>query len=293
MPSSQPSPAIASRRNTRPGKMSLRQTYTLAAMAKDRLYKEFAKGDFVNLRFLLGHASLVDGLTAELAEAEREQESWFNQTVSNAAAEQAAPSPKHIQWATAVVENYEAEEEDDNDDYASSEDSSDDDDEDYSSSFYRPTPLTPLRRVPSPPPRAVSSQTQTTIDLDLNDYSDTDSDSDLDYDDEDASSSVLALTRTSSHSVLPTPPKISLSTSSSHSPSSSPPELTHDLSDEDHSDDDAGMPPSPPMPSENDMSISLDESWTTARKKVMELPGIGQGEQCFGNPHYGIRATGL
>ena len=65
-------------------KMSLTQTYYLAHTARGKLSKEAAKGDH-NLRLLVGHANMLDSLMLELANAEQEQESWFNQTVKSAA----------------------------------------------------------------------------------------------------------------------------------------------------------------------------------------------------------------
>ena len=100
-------------------KMSLTQTYYLAHTARAKLSKEAARADH-DLRLLVGHANLLDGLMIDLAEAEREQESWFNQTVNGASAEE----PKHIQWAEnlqTVTEDYEEDSESDD-----SEDDSED-----------------------------------------------------------------------------------------------------------------------------------------------------------------------
>jgi hypothetical protein len=81
--------------------MSVTQTYYLAHTARGKLSHEAAKADH-NLRLLVGHANLLDSLMLELAEAEQEQESWFNQSVKKA---NKTEEPKHIQWADAIVED--------------------------------------------------------------------------------------------------------------------------------------------------------------------------------------------
>lgn len=82
--------------------MSVTQTYYLAHTARGKLSSEAARADH-NLRLLVGHANLLDSLMLELAEAEQEQESWFNQSVKKATKTQ--EEPKHIQWADAIVED--------------------------------------------------------------------------------------------------------------------------------------------------------------------------------------------
>ena len=98
-------------------KMSLTQTYYLAHTARGKLSKEAALTDH-NLRRLVGHANLLDGLMIDLADAEREQESWFNQTVKGATTPE---SPRHIQWADSVESAIEDDEE-----YSDKESDSDD-----------------------------------------------------------------------------------------------------------------------------------------------------------------------
>lgn len=83
--------------------MSVTQTYYLAHTARGKLSHEAARADH-NLRLLVGHANLLDSLMLELAEAEQEQESWFNQSVKKAQKTEAA-EPKHIQWADTIVED--------------------------------------------------------------------------------------------------------------------------------------------------------------------------------------------
>ena len=152
--------------------MSLTQTYYLAHTARGKLSKEAARADH-DLRLLVGHANLLDGLMLDLAEAEREQESWFNQTVKSAAK---AEEPKHIQWADTIPEEAvdEAVEEDWEAEASDSESGSSDDEDEY-------VPATPPRRIPQQLP------TITTTEVDEDDM-----DMDEDYEEE------LALTRTSS-----------------------------------------------------------------------------------------------
>lgn len=90
-------------------KMSLTQTYYIAASARSKLGKEACRADH-NLRLLVGHANLLDSLMIELQDAERQQEAWFHNTVAKASK---AEEPRHIQWADSISE--EPEEEDDSD----------------------------------------------------------------------------------------------------------------------------------------------------------------------------------
>ncbi|KAN0086343.1 hypothetical protein V8E54_000031 [Elaphomyces granulatus] len=125
-------------------KMSITQTYYLAQTARNKLAQEASRADH-HLRLLVGHANLLDSLVVELANAERverEQETWFNQTVSSVSN---APSdePRHIQWAETIVEQPEEEYESDSDSEES--DDSDCDDADL------PVRVPPVvRRAPSP-----------------------------------------------------------------------------------------------------------------------------------------------
>lgn len=80
--------------------MSITQTYYLAHTARGKLSSEAARADH-NLRLLVGHANLLDSLMVDLAEAEQEQESWFNQSVKKAARSE---EPRHIQWADSIIE---------------------------------------------------------------------------------------------------------------------------------------------------------------------------------------------
>lgn len=147
--------------------MSITQTYYLAHTARGKLSKEAAKADH-NLRLLVGHANLLDGLMLDLAEAEREQESWFNQTVNGAA--KASDEPRHIQWADSIEEAIEDDEEYDID--------SDSDDE------IEHTRQMSLRRLP----QEKAPATKVTVEDDSDEEMEDDEDDDEEH----------ALTRTSS-----------------------------------------------------------------------------------------------
>jgi hypothetical protein len=62
-------------------KMSITQTYFLAHSARGKLSKEAARPDH-DLRLLVGHANMLDSLMLDLANAEQEQERWFNNIVN-------------------------------------------------------------------------------------------------------------------------------------------------------------------------------------------------------------------
>lgn len=201
-------------------KMSITQTYYLAHTARKKLTREASRADH-DLRLLVGHANLLDSVMLDLADAEREQERWFNQTVSGASkASQDAEQPRHIQWASTVVE--EPEEDWDPEDASDLEsDLSDSDDEEDDSDFDENDFVinTPVRRrAPSP----VAPFLDPSLLEDEDD--DEDTDSDFEYDDvEDLAE--LSLTRSPSRQ--------------------SPPEL---LADSDDSSEDEALPPSPPQP---------------------------------------------
>ncbi|KKY16604.1 hypothetical protein UCRPC4_g05862 [Phaeomoniella chlamydospora] len=187
-------------------KMSITQTYFLAHTARGKLSKEAGRADH-DLRLLVGHANLLDTLMLDLANAEAEQENWFNHTVSGAKAadeeSQTRQDPKHIQWAETVVE--EPEEDWQAEDAITSDSDSDDDEDERTSITARSVSVVKPEFAPA---------TITTREVD--------DDEDME-EDEDAEFEELALTRTASHH---------------------PPELTSDS--EDDSDEDDSMPPSPP-----------------------------------------------
>ncbi|KJZ72159.1 hypothetical protein HIM_08424 [Hirsutella minnesotensis 3608] len=95
--------------------MSVTQTYYLAHTARAKLSREAAQPDH-DLRLLVGHANLLDSLMLELADAEREQERWFNQSVRGAS----KTPQRRVQWADRVEEHpeedaYETSESEDSD----------------------------------------------------------------------------------------------------------------------------------------------------------------------------------
>ncbi|KAH8909573.1 hypothetical protein BR93DRAFT_924561 [Coniochaeta sp. PMI_546] len=197
------SPLVASQFKSK--KMSLTQTYFLAHKARGKLSHEAARPDH-NLRLLVGHANLLDSLMLDLADAEREQESWFNHSVRGATPKS---EEKHIQWADTVIEEPEEDwrvEDADSDSDSSDSDSDLDDDEDIEMAD-----AMSLRRMPA------KSVVPTLLKTDSQ-YDDMEED-----DDEEEDYAQLTLTRTHSHSA-------------------SPPELDHDSD----SSEDESMPPSPP-----------------------------------------------
>jgi hypothetical protein len=120
--------------------MSITQTYYLAHKARAKLSSEAGRSDH-NLRLLVGHANLLDSLMLELADAEREQESWFNQSVRGATRSE----ERHVQWADSIVE--EPEEDWDADDADS--DSSSEADSDFDGEDVEMADAVELRRVDS------------------------------------------------------------------------------------------------------------------------------------------------
>lgn len=105
--------------------MSITQTYYLAHKARAKLSREAAQPDH-DLRLLVGHANLLDSLMLELADAEREQERWFNQSVRGAS----KTADRHIQWADKIVEQPEEEYDSDSSDSDSDSDSDFDEEDD-------------------------------------------------------------------------------------------------------------------------------------------------------------------
>jgi hypothetical protein len=159
-------------------KMSVTQTYYLAHKARAKLSREAAQPDH-NLRLLVGHANLLDSLMLDLADAEREQESWFNQSVRGAS--QAKSEEKHIQWADSIPEQAEDEWEADSSDSDSDEEEEDEDIE--------MADAVSFRRVPSNSTVAPASPQ-------LEDLEDFEEDDEEDY-------AALTLTRSVSHAASP------------------------------------------------------------------------------------------
>lgn len=195
-------------KNRQQKKMSITQTYYLAHTARRKLTREASRSDH-DLRLLVGHANLLDSLMLDLADAEQEQERWFNQTVSGATKSAYRADQQQIQWAETLVE--EPEEDWDPEDLSEEDSDLSEEESDYEEDY---TPVRP--RAPSP--TAIVTETE------LEDDQDSESESEFEYDDAENLDD-LALTRSPSRQ--------------------SPPELSHD-EDEDSEDD--SMPPSPPQP---------------------------------------------
>lgn len=159
--------------------MSLTQTYYLAHTARGKLSKEAGHGDH-DLRLLVGHANLLDGLMLDLAHAEQQQESWFNQTVKSNT--KPAEVAAHIQWEDTIPEEMPEEVEDEF--YAESSDSDSESDDGEETQYIQPTPV------------RKASQQQTTIVVSAM-VGDGDENEDEEMEDEDFEEG-LALRRTSS-----------------------------------------------------------------------------------------------
>ncbi|KAF1813003.1 hypothetical protein P152DRAFT_466303 [Eremomyces bilateralis CBS 781.70] len=177
-------------------KMSLTQTYYIAASARSKLGREAQKSDH-SLRHLVGHANLLDSLMVELHEAEREQETWFNQTI------QKAEEPMHVRWADSAIM------EEDEDDSASDASDSDSDDDFDEADFELTAPL---------------HFRQSAISITSREVEDSDEEFEDEEDDEEH-----ALTRTASNS----PPELILdSDSDDDTPPASPPQLSLEYTEE-------------------------------------------------------------
>lgn len=162
--------------------MSITETYYLAHAARKKLTREANRSDH-DLRLLVGHANMLDSLMLDLADAEQDQERWFNETVSGAV-KASQEKPQHIQWAETVV--------DDSDEDWDPEDLSDVD-SDYSDSDEEDAPVDPPVRRRAPSPVAVVPE-----ELD----EESDSDSEFEYDIEEDLSQ-LTLTRSPSRHATP------------------------------------------------------------------------------------------
>ena len=94
--------------------MSITQTYFLAHSARGKLSKEASRADH-DLRLLVGHANMLDHLMIDLANAEQEQERWFNKSLSGAS--EAEEEPAHVETIIEEPEaDWEAEDADTDDD---------------------------------------------------------------------------------------------------------------------------------------------------------------------------------
>jgi len=171
--------------------MSITQTYFLAHSARGKLSKEAARPDH-DLRLLVGHANMLDHLMIDLANAEQEQERWFNKTVSGATDSEEEPTE---QWTETIIEEPET-------DWTAEDAESSDDESDYDEEETK---------------EQANAVITTTTELDS------------DFEDDDENYGDLSLTRTHSRHA---PPELSSADSDSdseddHMPSS-PPQPTLD-----------------------------------------------------------------
>lgn len=198
-------------------KMAYTQTFRLAQRARGKLQREASQHDH-NLRLLVGHANLLDSLMIALAEAEREQEQWFNEVVQGSiAAEDEEVEVEEIEssWPEQSFEgqgylaaDYYSDSESDSDSDSESEADSEDEMEDVEYTMPALTRKSSHRSIPS--------YYQTTIGVSEVDEYDEDFEEDHD--------GFYPLTRTPSHG--------------------SPPQLVADLTDD---EEEESTPPSPPQ----------------------------------------------
>lgn len=150
----------------------------------------------------------------ELADAEAEQESWFNASVRGA--RKTAEQERHIQWADSAVEEPEQDwrVEDGESDESSSSDEEEEEDEDVDMGFAT------LQRVKSHHAFDVTISSPV-------DSEEEEEDEEEIYDDGEEDYAMLSLQRTHSHPA-------------------SPPDLIDEEEDDSSSSEDEAMPPSPP-----------------------------------------------
>lgn len=98
-------------RPAKKARMSLTQTYAIASSARTKLSREAGYADH-RLRYLVGHANLLDQLMVELADAERESENWLNQSIREAAK---PAEPRRVQWLDSIAEEYDNDDEEEED----------------------------------------------------------------------------------------------------------------------------------------------------------------------------------
>jgi len=106
--------------------MSITQTYFLAHSARGKLSREAGRADH-DLRLLVGHANMLDSLMIDLANAEQEQERWFNKSVAGAREEE-----EETRHEESIVEEPEADWE------AEDAESSSEDESDYEDELFMP-----------------------------------------------------------------------------------------------------------------------------------------------------------
>ncbi|RMZ79594.1 hypothetical protein DV737_g3277, partial [Chaetothyriales sp. CBS 132003] len=102
--SAKPAQSMYSRPQKKP-RMSITQTYFLAHSARGKLSKEAARPDH-DLRLLVGHANMLDSLMLDLANAEQEQERWFNRSLSESDEEE----EESVDHVGTILEEEESEE---------------------------------------------------------------------------------------------------------------------------------------------------------------------------------------
>jgi len=77
--------------SAQPNMSSTVSKYYLAHSARSKLSREAARADH-DLRLLVGHANMLDSLMIDLANAEQEQERWYNRSLSGVREQEAEVS---------------------------------------------------------------------------------------------------------------------------------------------------------------------------------------------------------
>lgn len=241
--------AVRQRQNK---KMSLTQTYRVAATARSKLGSEAGRPNH-RLRHLVGHANLLDSLMVELADAEQDQEQWFNETVKSATATPAttasipptSESMQHVRWTDTEVEDPDENAIDEDDDDDTSSDSSTDYDEDAEEISAQ----IPLIRIRSPPVQITTMELSSSHGKHDADFDVYDEDEDIYFEDEEYDEA-HALVRINSHS--------------------NPPELVHDDDEASasSSDDEEEAVSPPPLSTQQQELLSKDLGLTYHSNKM-------------------------
>lgn len=223
-------------------RMSVTQTYRLAHTARGKLSTEASRGEY-DLRVLVGHANLLDNLMIELAEAEKEQEDFYNNNIRSTSVYTSTPEDLEIP------------------DGSDSEDDSDNDVDAHSS--YSDFKDEQFARMAVPMKRSTSRSSLVAV---AEDFAEETQDEDRKkYDDQDYDNPELSLVRTHSHLDIAHEQHV--------------PELVHDSDDSD--DESSSPPPSPDYPSVNikDFAVASRKSTSTTAEEALHETAYWSPEQ--------------
>ncbi|KAH8154197.1 uncharacterized protein LAJ45_01965 [Morchella importuna] len=238
-------PSLQHRQN--PQKMSITQTFYLAHKARGKLSSEASRSDH-NLRLLVGHANLLDTLMIHLSEAERDQETWYNNTVrgNEESRESVQQWPETIPEETEEYGSLAADYESDSESSEEEEEEEDEDEEmmDLDMSY----DLTLTREPSHPSAYTKYYQTHGTV-IGVSEVGEDDEE----YEDDCDEDGMFSLTRTTSHR---------------------PPSLCSDLSDD---EDEDSNPPSPPQPTMSHPPMShKEQEQARAYFEHNDTPGLSE-----------------